>query len=291
MTWVNLDSAFGFGTILTSTQQQNLRDNITALANQDQNAPLIIGNRWAKAGLTLSNDTDADHDIAIAVGECIDSQNAEGIKLASILTKQIDVDWAAGDDDGGFPSGLSIAADTWYHVFLIKDRDTGIVDAGFDTSITPTNLLSDASAYDVYRRIGSVLTDGSSNILPFIQINDVFRFLTPMLSIYDIAVAGALNYGTKALDVPPDVNVEAFGNYYAYHNSDYLSYQVQIRPPSCTDGTPSTTASPLGLGLITTNQGNWQCLVEDGDVEVYASNSGNNGYCMKLTVEGWKEFF
>jgi len=41
MTWVDLSSAFGYGTKLTSTQMQNLRDNITALANGDSGAPAI----------------------------------------------------------------------------------------------------------------------------------------------------------------------------------------------------------------------------------------------------------
>jgi hypothetical protein len=41
MAWVNLSAAFGYGTILTSTQMQNLRDNLTALANGDSGAPLI----------------------------------------------------------------------------------------------------------------------------------------------------------------------------------------------------------------------------------------------------------
>lgn len=41
MTWVDLSSAFGFGTKLTSTQMQNLRDNITAMANGDSGAPSI----------------------------------------------------------------------------------------------------------------------------------------------------------------------------------------------------------------------------------------------------------
>jgi len=39
MPWVDQSSAFGFGTQLTSTQMQNLRDNITAQANGDPGAP------------------------------------------------------------------------------------------------------------------------------------------------------------------------------------------------------------------------------------------------------------
>jgi hypothetical protein len=41
MAWTNLAAAFAYGSKLTSAQMQNLRDNITALANGDAGAPLI----------------------------------------------------------------------------------------------------------------------------------------------------------------------------------------------------------------------------------------------------------
>jgi hypothetical protein len=43
MTWTNLASVFGYGSKLTAAQMQNLRDNITALANHDSGAPSIQG--------------------------------------------------------------------------------------------------------------------------------------------------------------------------------------------------------------------------------------------------------
>jgi hypothetical protein len=39
--WTNLSAAFAFGTKLTSQQQQQLRDNITALAEGAAGAPAI----------------------------------------------------------------------------------------------------------------------------------------------------------------------------------------------------------------------------------------------------------
>ena len=161
---------------------------------------------WAKprlplgylVGLGLSNDAvDTAHDIAIAVGECRDNANAKDFRLTTILTKQIDATWAEGDDAGGFPSGhAAIANDTWYHVFLVSKAD-GTVDAGFDTSLTATTLLADAVLnpllYTGFRRIGSVLTDGSDNILAFIQNDDEV--------IWDVPAAGiaATNPGVAAV--------------------------------------------------------------------------------------------
>lgn len=127
-------------------------------------------------GMILSNGTDAAHDIDITVGETRDTVDTLDMVLSSILTKQIDVDWAIGTNAGGFPSGLTLTADTWYSVFIV-DETGGAIDAGFDTSLTAANLLADTGG-SAYRRIGSVLTDGSANIIAFTQIGDRFRWVT-----------------------------------------------------------------------------------------------------------------
>lgn len=123
------------------------------------------------SGLIMSNNiVDANHDIDIAVGKCRDAGDAESILFTTAMTKQIDANWAAGTNQGGFPSGLgAVAPTTWYYVFVIAKAD-GTVDAGFDTSLLATNLLADAADYIYYRIIGSVLTDGASDIIGFLDV-------------------------------------------------------------------------------------------------------------------------
>ncbi len=125
----------------------------------------------------VANGTDAEHDIDFSAGIIMDSAGDEPIELTSVLTKRVDANWVAGNDAGGFPSGLTIAADTTYHLFVIKDVTNNLVDAGFDTSLTATNLLTDASDYTKYRRIASIKTDASSNFIGFTQsANDPHMF-------------------------------------------------------------------------------------------------------------------
>lgn len=81
------------------------------------------------------------------------------VVLANSITKDITANWLVGSNNGGFPSGLSIAANTNYRVFIIVDTDTNTIDAGFDTSSTAANLLADATAYDEYLQVGTVRTD------------------------------------------------------------------------------------------------------------------------------------
>jgi hypothetical protein len=94
------------------------------------------------------------------------------------MTKQIDATWAAGDAAGGLSSSLTAPANsTWYHVHAILVD--GSTDVGFDTSVTAANLVADHSA-TAYRRLGSVLTDGSANITQFLQVGDHFYWQTPV---------------------------------------------------------------------------------------------------------------
>ena len=58
-----------------------------------------------------------------------------------------------------------------FHVYLLGNAAGTSADIGFDTSLTATNLLADAAVIaaglTTYRRVGSVLTDGSANIIAF----------------------------------------------------------------------------------------------------------------------------
>lgn len=127
------------------------------------------------AGLDTRLAADAAHDITIAVGECRDDADTEDIVLASEITKRIDADWALGNNNGGLATGArSVAntpdADTWYHYFLIYDAVGDTVDAGWDTSLTATNLLADAGGnYAEFRRIWSNYVDSGNDIEPYTQ--------------------------------------------------------------------------------------------------------------------------
>ena len=188
------------------------------------------------SGLTLSNNSgDAAHDIDVAVGECRSAGDTANMALSSVLTKQINANWSSGDDAGGFPSGLTLAADTWYHVFVVDETD-GTIDAGFDTSLTATNLLSDTGGSE-YRRVGSVLTDSSSNILGFTQNYDEFLWDDPPL---DIDKSLTTTASTEALSVPTGVSVRAMLN---VRNTD--GQNVYLSSPDVDDEAPSATAAPL----------------------------------------------
>lgn len=210
--------------------------------------------------ITSNNGTDAAHDIDISAGECADSTNATKIKSGSTLTKRIDANWSAGNA-GGFPSGLTLAADTTYHVFVIMKPDY-TVDAGFDTSLTASNLLADATGYTYYRRIGSIITDGSSNIISFKQIGD--KFILKDI-VQDVNTSPTTSAVSHTLTVPNGIAVIADMNIYCAKTADGFNYGL-IYSPSQTDLTPSSSLH------------NAFCAVDNGQ------EWRNDSYCNYLII-------
>lgn len=160
--------------------------------------------------ITVSNYLATPHDIINGIGKCTDSTNTTAINVTTQLIKQIDSVWTEGSNVGGRASSVPLSTDTWYHYFCIWKSD-GIYDFGFDTDLSATNLLADATGYIYFRRLLSIKTDGSSNILKFIETivgtQKQVAFITPIQSV-SMGVPDATAIPIT-LDVPIDVSVIA----------------------------------------------------------------------------------
>ena len=191
------------------------------------------------SGLTLSNGTDADHDIDVAAGKARDSADAVGLFLGGSVTKQIDATWAAGTNAGGLSSSLTAPANsTWYHVHLILVG--GVVDVGFDTSVTAANLVTDHSA-TAYRRLGSVLTDGSANVIAFTQNGDEFLWKVPRQDVDETAPGtGSV---LKTMSAPLGVKTRVISSWTLYDSA--TNRQLFILSPDQTDTAPTTNLADL----------------------------------------------
>lgn len=202
------------------------------------------------SGFTLSNNaSDANNDIDIAAGQCMDSTNTTIITGADI-TKRLDASWQVGSNQGGLDTG-SEANSTWYHVWAIKRTDTGVVDVLFSASATAPTM---PSGYDRKRRLGAVRNNGSGNILAFHQYGDRFYLDTPLLDI------SASSPGTAAvsrtLTTPLGVKTRALLNaaYLANTFAPGANFNAgwYLSSLDAVDVAASTTAVPLGsvLGSI-----------------------------------------
>ncbi len=133
--------------------------------------------------MLVNNSSDPLNDIDFGVGKWRSLDDSINLELSAVMTKQIDVNWAVGTNNGGFPSGLTLTAGTWYYCFLIGKED-GTTDAGFDTDLAAANLLADATGYTKIRRVGVTKTENLSvNIRPLIQYDDLFLWGSPNTAV------------------------------------------------------------------------------------------------------------
>lgn len=112
--------------------------------------------------------------------------------------------WVAGNANNGMGTGLTIGNNTWYYVFLATIA--GATDVFFDTSITAANKPASTTAFV---RIGSFRTNGSAQIISFIQNENEFILNTPVNCFN--AVFGVTTAITESLSaaVPPIAGVKA----------------------------------------------------------------------------------
>lgn len=191
------------------------------------------------AGLTLST-AGSSATFSVAAGEASDSTNAVLLSLAASISKTTSA-WAVGTGNGGLDTG-AIANSTWYHAYLIRRPDTGVVDVVFSTNASSPTLPTD---YTQYRRIGSLRTNGSAQWVSFTQDGDYFRWSASVLDV------NTTNPGTSAvsatLTVPTGVNVFALFN--GNVNSTDANPVLHFSDLAATDEAPSGSAAPLGSAL------------------------------------------
>jgi hypothetical protein len=178
------------------------------LLREDGNAASLTGIELFDAsddhliGLELANDIryDSATDVFVSEGEATDDSDTAIMALTSALSKQIDSAWAVGDQAGWLDTG-SVASDTWYHVFLIRRSDTGVVDCLCSLSPTAPTMPTN---YDQKRCIGRVLYETSA-IRPFRQDGDRFLWDVPDVSFFDTNPASTAT--TRVLLVPDGLKI------------------------------------------------------------------------------------
>ena len=244
-------------------------------------------------GMILSNNgTSPNTGIDISTGECRDSTAVENIVLSSALTKSVSGPFAAGTGQPGLLGGtLPPGANATLHVLVIKGASG--VDIGFHDSPTIA-LASLPSGYDkYYRRIGSILTDGSNNIRGFLQNGDRFLYKLPDLSIRNatISTSGTL----LSLKVPSGIKVRPLirgvygaavdGKDWSFYDPDQTGVPALTPSPS-----PSTSeyipSAYSNLNHVSTGTNSeWLYTNTSGQIGVDSSVNFNNAF--DLDVWGW----
>jgi hypothetical protein len=213
-----------------------------------------------------------------------DSTGASILTLASVMVKQLDAAWAAGTAAGGLFT-FTIAPNTWYYCFIIRKTADGTIDAGFDVSSVAANI---PSGYSAYRRVGAILTDSSSNITQFYQINERFYLKTPAVAF------STDNPGTNAVlsaVVCPPLHV-AMVNCMIKSWDQNIVYAM-ITSPSQTDSTPSVSLFtqmyyPAIFSPATYNDGMYQEIYTDSSSRIrYRLSATHANIGIRVMSLGW----
>lgn len=176
--------------------------------------------------------------MSVAAGSAVDSGNTALMELSAI--SKTTGAWAVGTGNGGLDTG-AIANSTWYHFFVIKRTDTGVVDVLISLSATAPTMPTN---YTLKRRIGSGKTNGAGQWTSFTQVGDVFDWADPVVDV------DAQNPGTAAvtrtLTVPTGVAVQA-KVVTANHHGSTAQVGNYISPLHATDTAPQANAT-VALG-------------------------------------------
>lgn len=240
----------------------------------DQGAGIALSRGYIDGLLLSNNSDDANHDIDISSGICRGDGDDSDLHIETGLTKQLDATWEEGTGLGGLDTG-SIAASTWYHVWVIKRTDTGVVDVLFSTS--PTDPVMPEN-YNCKRRVGAILTDGSSNIIPFYQIGNKFMWSTEVTDIN--GVAGVTPAALKTLTVPTGVVVQALVRIAL--SSATVSDQFYLYSPNATGTIENIVQAQVAgvvnttpyIGILTNTSAQVYQKATDSDVTCYAYTGG-----------------
>lgn len=220
--------------------------------------------------------------LVITPGSCRDDADSSDIILAAALEKQISSGWAAGDGNGGLDTG-TVAANTAYHVWVIRRSDTGAVDGLLSLSATAPTMPTN---YDAKRRVGAIITDGSSNVRVFETVGSsrevIVQLVAPIQSFADSGHGGAETLRT--LNVPTGLRVMA-----------HVRLSTQASSESMIGGAAQSLPTPTGVGWddatgvdqydITRD---WRWIMTDTSGRIKTRTDTGRGISMH--VLGWRDF-
>jgi hypothetical protein len=195
------------GTLISALQPTNQAvrydavQSLTAPQKLQARVNIATHLRGVLFDLTLST-IGSSTSFTVNSGEAADSTGADLMVLGAALTKTTGA-WVVGAGGGALDTG-TIATATWYHVFLIKRPDTGGVDVLISLSPTAPTLPAN---YTLFRRIGSMLTNASSQWTSFTQLGDDFMWSVPPTDLNTSTFNGSATF--FPLSVPSGVQVGA----------------------------------------------------------------------------------
>lgn len=229
----------------------------------------------SKAPSELSNNAASPNtQIDIAAGH-FRADDAEARIALSATT--IDISTSG---DGGRLDSDTLDVNTWYHVLAGRRTSDGAIVAGFKKTIAKP------ADWDHYRRLGSVLTDGSANIIAFHQDGDEFTWDVQKLDLNTSSPSTAGAFVT--LTVPTGLAVKA--RIIAMMDSSTTGLRhILVTETRQTNSTPSSSlyTAVLRSGTSNTSNGTMLAIATDTSAQIRYRSTASSGINVDIFTIGW----
>ncbi|UZS00943.1 tail fiber assembly protein U' [Pseudomonas phage vB_PsaM_M1] len=287
----------GIVELATTAEAQAGTDDIRAMTalkvkqaiDQFSNNSLPLGYFY---GFGLVNNVAAPNTtVDVSAGSARNSTNTVDITLVSTLSGILQASgvWTAGNNQNKLDTGAR-ANSTWYHVFAIRKTSDGSGDILFSTSATTPTM---PSGYAGFRRIGAVRTDGSGNIIGFINSGNIFTFQTPIRDAY-VTGAGTTPNATITVSTPLGVVTKGRFNVGGAANGTW----VFLRPVGSAAITipvtgPASASYIAGMGTATNDTIEYVAhetnVVTDNSSQVVFQGTATTSMTYAVTTLGYEE--
>lgn len=190
----------------------------------------------AIGGLGIANSSGTPNSIIdIGKGAASDSTNSIVIQSPATLSPNITASGALGLDTG------AVAASTWYALIVISG--SAGVSAMFTKETAGSAIVPTLpSGYTYYRYVGSAKTDGSSHLLAFKRVGNVFWWGAP---VADVNTATVASYTLYTLSVPPSIKVQPIVRLMVQSTAPANTSNVVIASPDEPSTAQTTTFGAL----------------------------------------------
>lgn len=271
---------------LSSVQVYGDGTNINGAATSSSVLP-----RAYFSGLGLTNNVSAPNTtIDVSAGSAKDSTNTLDINLSSTFSGVLQAagSWTAGNNQNKLDTGAK-AINTWYHVFAIRKTSDGSGDILFSLSPTAPTM---PTGYAGFVLSESILTDGSGNILPFVNVGRALTWKTVRQDVVLSSVAPGNS--TVTISTPPGRRVKV--KQYAALSAD--GGVIYTHSPDVNNETLGFIGGGWKAGISINNaaiaaenvSGLCECVTGVvSDIVLQTSNAGGNMSVVQLATLGWEK--
>lgn len=187
----------------------------------------------------VNNSITPNTHIDIKPGYCRDNTNYQDLYNNSLITKSLSSAFQVGTNNGMRHPQSPLVSNTAYHIFILDTNNEFLaVDTAscysqdgkifINTSLRSLSQATLGIAVNKYRRIGTIITNSSTNIYQFSQSGNLVLYKTPINQYYGTITNTPT---TVVVSCPPDVSCLVYVKGSGYKSNATGVYYLNVYSP------------------------------------------------------------